>query len=149
MKQIQTLSESTNYSAVNIGKMADVKDYVLNLAPGVNIPGKVFGGASLRTTGCEFSFQVFAPGQETGFLHTHKTHEELYFFLSGKGEFQVDGMVFPVEEGSIVRVSPEGRRSVRNNGTAPLSMLCIQYRSGTFSAEDSSDGKILDEPVKW
>mgnify|MGYP000630523950 FL=1 len=76
-------------------------------------------------------------------------NEELYFFLSGKGEFQVDGTVFPVEEGSVVRVSPAGKRSVRNNGTTPLLMLCIQYCSNTFSQEDATDGIILKEPVKW
>lgn len=113
------------------------------------IPGKVFGGQAVGATGGEFSFQIFAPGQETGFLHTHKNHEELYFFLSGKGEFQVDGEVFPVEEGSVVRVAPDGKRSVRNNGTAPLVMLCVQYRGNTFTADDAADGDILNEPVNW
>ena len=92
---------------------------------------------------------MFQPGTETGFLHTHKVHEELYFFLSGNGEFQVDGNVFPVSEGSVVRVSPNGRRSVRNNGTTPLVMLCVQYRGATFTADDAADGNILAEPVKW
>ena len=101
------------------------------------------------TTGGEFSFQLFRPGTETGFLHTHKAHEELYFFLFGTGEFQVDGKVFPVAEGSVVRVAPAGRRSVRNNGTAPLAMLCVQYRADTFGADDAADGEILNEAVKW
>lgn len=149
MKEIKKISESANYSAINLGKLADIKDYVLELGPDVKIPGKVFGGQALGTTGADFSFQVFAPGQETGFLHTHKNHEELYFFLSGKGEFQVDGKVFPVEEGSVVRVAPEGKRSVRNNGTEPLVMLCVQYTAKTFTAEDAADGNILSEPVKW
>ena len=109
----------------------------------------VFGGQAVGANGGEFSFQVFAPGQETGFLHTHKNHEELYFFLRGRGEFQVDGEVFPVEEGSVVRVSPDGRRCVRNNGTEPLVMLCVQYRGNTFTAEDAADGNILNEPIEW
>lgn len=41
------------------------------------------------------------------------------------------------------------KRSVRNNGTTPLLMLCIQYCSNTFSQEDATDGIILKEPVKW
>ena len=94
----------------------------------MKIPGKVFGGAAAGATGGDFSFQVFQPGTETGFLHTHKQHEELYFFLAGKGEFQVDGQIVPVGEGRVVRVAPDGRRSVRNNGTEPLVMLCVQYR---------------------
>lgn len=80
MKQIQNLSDGKNFKAVNIGPLAEVKDYVLPLAPGIEIPGKVFGGGMLAATGGEFSFQVFNPGQKTGFLHTHKNHEELYFF---------------------------------------------------------------------
>lgn len=149
MKQIHTIEKGSNFSAANFGKLADIKDYVLELGPEVKIPGKVFGGHTVGTTGGEFSFQVFAPGQETGFLHIHKNHEELYFFLSGKGEFQVDGEVFPVEEGCVVCVAPDGRRSVRNNGTEPLVMLCVQYRGNTFTADDATDGNILNEPVKW
>lgn len=149
MKQIQAIVKGTNFSAANFGKFADIKDYVLELGPEVRIPGKVFGGQAVGATGAEFSFQVFAPGQETGFMHTHKNHEELYFFLSGKGEFQVDGDVFKVEEGSVVRVAPDGRRSVRNNGTEPLVMLCVQYRGNTFTSEDATDGNILNELVKW
>lgn len=149
MKQIQTIESGASFSAVNIGKLADIKDYVLELGPEVKIPGKVFGGQAIGATGGEFSFQVFAPGQETGFLHTHKNHEELYFFISGKGEFQVDGNVFPVEEGSVVRVAPAGKRCIRNNGTQPLVMLCVQYRGNIFTAEDAHDGNLLSDPVKW
>lgn len=149
MKQIQELSHGKNFNAINLGNIQDMKEYVLELSPEIKIPGKVFGGQAIGTTGSEFSFQVFNPGQETGFLHTHKNHEELYFFISGKGEFQVDGEIFPITEGSVVRVAPEGKRSVRNNGLIPLVMLCVQYRSDTFSADDATDGNILTESVSW
>lgn len=149
MKQIQNIAKSDNFSAIDLGKMSEIKDYVLELGSEIRIPGKVFGGRALEATGGDFSFQVFAPGQETGFLHTHKTYEELYFFLGGRGEFQVDGKVFPVEEGNVVRVAPAGKRSVRNNGAEPLVMLCVQYRGGTFTADDAADGDILAGPVKW
>ncbi|MCH5305223.1 MAG: cupin domain-containing protein [Rikenella sp.] len=149
MKELKKIAAAENFSAVEIGKLSELGDYVLTLGPEIRIPGKVFGGAAVQATGGEFSFQVFQPGSETGFLHTHKTHEELYFFLSGSGEFQVDGQIFPVTEGSVVRVAPAGRRSVRNNGTVPLVMLCVQYRGATFTAEDAADGDILNQPVSW
>ncbi len=149
MKQIEKIATAENFSAVNVGKLDELGDYLLELGPEVKIPGKVFGGVALGATGGEFSFQIFRPGTETGFLHTHKNHEELYFFLKGKGEFQVDGQIFPVSEGSVVRVAPDGKRSVRNNGSEPLIMLCVQYRGNTFTAEDAADGNILDVPVKW
>ena len=149
MKEVKTIAKAANFTAADFGKMSEIKDYVLQLGPDVKIPGKVFGGQSVDATGGEFSFQVFAPGSETGFLHTHKHHEELYFFLSGKGEFQVDDRIFPITEGTVVRVSPDGKRSVRNNGDTPLIMLCIQYKANTFNSEDANDGVILQEPVKW
>lgn len=149
MKEIKKIAAAENFTAINVGKLNELGDYVLELAPEVKIPGKVFCGMSLGTTGSELSFQMFQPGTETGFLHTHKNHEELYFFLNGTGEFQVDGKTFPISEGSVVRVSPAGKRSVRNNGTTPLVMLCVQYKNATFTQEDAADGNILNEPVKW
>lgn len=149
MKQIESIASAKNYAAADFGPLDRLNDYLLELGPEVKIPGKVFGGAAVGATGADFSFQRFAPGTETGFLHTHKTHEELYFFLSGQGEFQVDGDRIPVREGSVVRVAPAGRRSVRNNGPEPLVMLCVQYRGATFTAEDAADGEILAEPVRW
>lgn len=149
MKQTQQIAEGTHFSALSTGSFSQLNDYVLQVAPGMEIQGKVFMGQTLQTTGAEISFQSFAPGKETGFLHTHQTHEELYIFVSGKGEFQVDGQVFPVGEGSVVRVAPEGKRSVRNNGTEPLIMICVQYKAQTFTAQDAADGQLLQEPVKW
>ncbi len=149
MKQIEQTAAAENFSAIHLGPLSELNEYVLELSPEIKIPGKVFGGAALGATGSDFSFQMFLPGTETGFLHSHHTHEELYFFLGGKGEFQVDGQTFPISEGSVIRVAPAGRRSVRNNGTEPLVMLCVQYKAGTFSSEDATDGNILNEAVKW
>lgn len=149
MKQIEQIATAKNFCAVHVGKLSELDSYVLELGPNIKIPGKVFGGAATGATGGEFSFQVFQPGTETGFLHTHKKHEELYFFLAGKGEMQVDGQVFPISEGCVVRVAPEGRRSIRNNGTESLVMLCVQYKGMTFTAGDANDGIILSEPVRW
>ena len=144
MKQVTTVADGRNFSAISVGKLNELNEYVLELGPDVKIPGKVFGGAAVHATGGEFSFQMFQPGTETGFLHTHKQHEELYFF-----EFQVDGQVIPVAEGSVVRVAPAGERSVRNNGTEPLVMLCVQYRGNTFTEADAADADILQKPVVW
>lgn len=149
MKTVELISTAENHAAVNVGTFDTLGDYLLELAPEVKIPGKVFCGQALGTCGSELSFQVFRPGTETGFLHTHKRHEELYFFLSGQGEFQVDGQVFPVGQGTVVRVAPNGKRSVRNNGTEPLVMLCVQYRMSPFTEDDAQDADILSDTVVW
>ncbi len=149
MKEVKTIKRAANFTAADFGKLSELSEYVLAMGPDVKIPGKVFGGQSVGATGGEFSFQIFQPGQEGGFYHTHKNHEELYFFLSGKGEYQVDGETIPVQEGTVVRVAPAGKRTVHNNGTEPLVMLCVQYRGNTFTADDAQDGNILQEEVKW
>ncbi len=142
MKSIKETKSAAHFTAVSVGELSGLGDYVLELGTEVKIPGKVFGGAACGATGAEFSYQVFRPGQETGFYHMHKTHEELYFVLSGAGEMEVDGEKVAVTEGSVVRVAPEGRRTLRNTGSAPMVVLCVQYLAGTFTAADAADGVI-------
>ena len=103
MKETKTIAKAANFTAVDFGKMSDIKDYTLQLGPEIKIPGKIFGGQSVNATG------------------------------------------------GVVRVAPSGKRSVRNNGTEPLLMLCVQYRGATFTADDTiaADGVILDEKVEW
>ena len=149
MKKLESIASAENFQAVSVGKFDELNENLHEITPEKKIPGKVFIGSALGTTGSELSFQMFQPGTETGFLHTHKNHEELYLFLSGKGEFQVDGQIFPVAEGTIVRIAPSGKRSVRNNGDKSLVMLCIQYRSKTFDQTDAADAELMQEPVKW
>ena len=150
MKQIETIKTGKNYAAVNVGKMNEIIEHELPMGPNV-IKGKVFVGQAVGTTGSELSFQTLVPGQDSGFLHTHKTHEELYIILRGESQYQVDGEVFPVGEGSVVRVSPEGKRALKNTGSENLTMLCIQYRANNFTEADSpmTDGNILGDPLTW
>ena len=113
--------------------------------------GQGLRGPGRGRSGSELSFQTLVPGQDSGFLHTHKTHEELYIILRGEGTYQVDGEQFPVSEGTIVRVSPDGRRALKNTGSENLTMLCIQYRANNFTEADSpmTDGNILADPLVW
>ncbi|MBR0314343.1 MAG: cupin domain-containing protein [Bacteroidales bacterium] len=150
MKKIEKIAEGKNFAAVNAGSWNEIQDYELPMGPNV-LKGKVFVGPEIGLTGSELSFQTLVPGQDSGFLHTHKTHEEIYIILRGKGEYQVDGQIFPVCEGSIVRVSPEGKRALKNNGTENLTMLCIQYKANSFTDADNpmADGNILQELLKW
>lgn len=149
MKTVEKISEGAGYSAVTVGKLANLNDFTLVFSPEVQIPGKVFVGAVAGATGAELSFQIFEPGAGVPFLHTHKTHEELYVFVKGSGEFQVDGTVFPIAEGSIVRVAPTAKRTLRNTGNEPMIMLCMQYKENSFGADDAYDGDILGEPIVW
>ena len=150
MKKIETIKSGKNYTAVSVGKMNEIIEHVLPMGP-ITIQGKVFAGQAVGATGSELSFQTLVPGQDSGLLHTHKTHEELYIILKGEGQYQVDGEIFPVSEGTIIRVAPEGKRALKNTGKENLTMLCIQYKANAFGEADSpmTDGNILQEPLNW
>lgn len=150
MKTVETIKTGKNFTAVSVGKLNEIKDYVLPMGD-IEIPGKVFVGQALQATGSEISFQVLVPNQDSGFLHTHKTHEELYFILKGEGEYQVDGEIFSVSEGSIIRVAPNGKRALKNTGKDEMLMLCIQYKANSFAENDSpaGDGVILNDKLTW
>jgi len=107
-----------------------MKNYaVKNLNGWNNVEGKIFLGQELAMTGAEASLQRLAAGEDAPFYHTHKTHEEIYVIISGKGEYEVDGEKFPVSEGSIIRVAPAGVRALRNTSDAEMVMMCIQYEA--------------------
>ena len=124
-----------NYTVKNIGKWCDVQ-------------GKQFLAEELQMTGAQVSVQKLAAGEDAPFLHSHKTHEELYVILSGKGDYQVDGEVFPVCEGSVIRVSPAGVRALRNSGDGEMVMICVQYEQHPISGF-MEDANVSDAPVRW
>ena len=107
-----------------------MKNYAIkNLNGWQNVEGKIFLGQELGTTGAEVSLQCLAAGEDAPFLHSHKTHEEIYVIISGKGEYEVDGEKMVVSEGSIIRVAPAGVRALRNTSDNEMVMMCIQYEA--------------------
>ena len=51
MKETKTIAKAANFTAVDFGKMSEIKDYTLQLGPEIKIPGKVFGGQNVNATG--------------------------------------------------------------------------------------------------
>ena len=129
MKEIKIVEKGENFTTVNVGKLNEIKEYEL---------------------AAELSFQSLAAGQDYGTRHIHKTHEELYFILKGEGIFDVDGKRFPVSEGSIVRIAPNGKRAFKNTGSSEMLVLCVQYKANSFSDDDEplKDAIMLEANVK-
>ena len=107
-----------------------MKNYAIkNLNGWQNVEGKIFLGQELGMTGAEVSLQCLAAGEDAPLLHSHKTHEEIYVIISGKGEYEVDGEKMAVSEGSVIRVAPAGVRALRNTSDNEMVMMCIQYEA--------------------
>ena len=82
-----------------------------------------------RNDRCRSIVTAYCCWRRRTFIHSHKTHEELYVIISGKGEYEVDGEKTAVSEGTIIRVSPAGVRALRNTSDKDMVMMCIQYES--------------------
>ncbi len=132
----QKIIEGANFSATNVGNI-------------IGLQGKVFLKESIGSTGTEISITSLAPGTEIPLLHFHKKNEEVYIILTGEGDFQVDGNVFPIRSGSVVRVAPAGKRSMRNTSGEPMQYICIQSKAGSLEETTHNDGVMVREALTW
>lgn len=146
---IKTISEGSNYTAVNLGKFSELNQYVLDGPGGAKIPGKVFIGKPTKMSGAEISYTSMPPGASVPFFHAHYKHEESYLIISGTGEYQVDDHVFPIEEGSVVRVGTGASRNLKNTGTVPLVFLCVQTMENSYKSDIPNECDITKTEPKF
>lgn len=150
MKQIEKLSENESYSAVNLGSLEALMDY--NLVHPVNkrlIEGKVFLKDATNATGTEISFNMLLPHTEQPYFHIHRKNEETYIILKGSGFFQVDEDCFPINEGSVIRVAPQGKRGICNSSDETMIYMVVQSKENSLEEHTSADGERLPVEPKW
>ncbi len=142
--------EGQNFTVAHIGEWADLDKYSFKhpKLPAA-FPGKLFLKNVLQLTGMEVSLNKFPQGTQMPFYHKHQEHEELYLFIKGKGQFQIDGRVVDVRDGTVIRVAPDGVRTWRNNSSQDLYFVVIQAKAGSLSRGDISDGIGVGHRVEW
>ena len=125
-----------NFSAINnaFSGLCDKESF--------GIKGKHFIGQELGLTGCEASINKLSAGTSFPFIHAHKMNEELYIIISGNGVFYVDGEEFPIQEGSLIRVSPSGERTIKA-GENDLFYICVQVQNNSQTQSTKNDGFIV------
>jgi mannose-6-phosphate isomerase-like protein (cupin superfamily) len=150
MEEPKKIDQGSNFSAIDLGDFDSLTNYTF-LHPKLysEIDGKVFIGELIRSTGSEISFQVMPPDNGISFLHQHKNNEEIYVVIKGSGQFMVDDQIFDIKEGSVIRITPEGQRSWRNNSDMPLVMMCIQVRNKSIENHTVFDGFRSKGEVIW
>lgn len=135
--------QGKNFTSAHIGPFESLLSHDF-----LGFKGKYFIGGELGLTGCEVSLNRYPAGKGMPFVHAHKKNEELYIVLRGNGTFYVDGEEFPVQEGSLVRVAPEGERSWQA-GDEDLFFICIQAEAGSLSQATLEDGFRLTTRASW
>ena len=112
MKEIKTTADIANATAIDLGPISEIKDYVLELGPEVKIPGKVFGGAAIKAGGADFSLQVFAPGTEGGLARRAVSTTRTRSMKNSTSSFRAKANIR-----STARTSPSGK--VRSFASRP------------------------------
>jgi mannose-6-phosphate isomerase-like protein (cupin superfamily) len=64
---------------------------------------------------------------------------EVYYFLSGQGQFMIDDEVTSVEAGTTIYVPPGSRQSLENAGSREIEFLCL-----VDPAWKAADERILE-----
>lgn len=150
MKKIEKISESNNYTAVNIGSLDKLMEYsMIHPKNKKEIFGKVFLKDATQATGTEISFQELPPQTDLSYFHIHNENEETYIVLKGSGDFQVDDDCIPISEGSVIRVAPKGKRSLRNSLNEPMIYMVIQSKKDSLNQYSTEDGERVEYEAKW
>jgi mannose-6-phosphate isomerase-like protein (cupin superfamily) len=145
-----TVHSRAHFSVVDLGAFAHLDRFTFKAEGKPELEGKIFLKELLGLTSAEISVNSLPMGKSIPFYHKHRLNEEIYIFLRGKGEFQVDGMVFPVHEGVMVRVDPEGERCLRNTSTElDLYWIVVQSRRGSYEGDTIQDGYGVQKRVSW
>lgn len=136
MSKLEKINNGEKYSHGSVGKLSEINE-------------KVFVKYGLGQTSCEISFGTLPPGEAVPFFHSHKSNEENYIILSGEGAFQVDDDVFPVKEGSIIRVATNCDRNIKNTSAKEnLVYICIQAKEGSLESYTMTDAVITERESK-
>lgn len=146
---VKTVTGS-NFTAIHTGPLSQLDSYKLEV-PALNrtVRGKLFIKEFLGLTGMQISMNKLPAGAAVPFYHQHRENEECYIFVKGRGQMQIDGQVFDVEEGSIVRIATTGSRTLRNNSSEELNYICIQAKENSLNIDTFEDGIKSDQAVTW
>lgn len=137
------MSVNKHYTYEQLGSLENLVEHNF-----MGLVGKFFLGEKLGLSGCEVSLNRLPAGQGMPFVHAHKMNEELYIVLRGSGTFYVDGEEFPIREGSLIRVAPEGARAWKA-GDEDLYFICVQSEVDSLSQATRKDGFHLPAKASW
>lgn len=150
MKNIETISTSEAYTAVNIGSLDKLFEHsLIHPKTGQEIEGKIFLKELTQASGTEISFNMLPPKVEVPYFHSHRANEETYIFLQGEGNFQVDEDCFSVKEGSVVRVATGASRGLRNSSDKPMIYMVVQSTENSLKEYSTEDGYRTEFNPKW
>ena len=141
----------TGYEVLNVGAPNEWRNYFGGFHPDRSRQGRRVVDFELDMKFMGLTVNSLIPGEEAGYWHKHSQVEELYIFISGKGQMGLNDDCVDVTAGSIVRVSPETWINWRcdPNSTEELQWVCV--RAGGMELPDLPNDATRDDsrPNVW
>lgn len=97
---------------------------------------------ALDLTGAEISINNYPAGTGVPFVHSHKSNEEIYGILAGRGKAVIDGETVELAAGDWVRIAPAAKRQFSAAEDSPISFICIQVKENSLEGYTKDDGVV-------
>jgi mannose-6-phosphate isomerase-like protein (cupin superfamily) len=147
---VQT-QQVTDFQRIELGAIDEWRNHYGGFKPTTSRDGRRVVDHEVDMQYIGVTANSYQPGEEAGYWHSHSQLEELYVFLTGRGEMGLDDEVVPVGPGTAIRVGQGVMRTWRAvpDTREPLTWLCI--RAGGVELEHyPSDATRDDErPSPW
>jgi uncharacterized cupin superfamily protein len=103
--------------------------------------GRVGPALGLKDLGC--ALHVVPPGKRAFPFHRHHVMDELFYVLSGEGEYRWGDKTYPIKAGDFVG-APAGveAHQIINTGTGELRYLGISSNAGAEVVDYPDSGKV-------
>ncbi len=141
----------STYEVINIGAPEQWCDYVGGFRPTTTKNGRRVVDHEMQSQYIGMTVNAAQPGDQAGYWHDHSEVEELYVFISGKGQMGLNKDVIDVEAGSVVRIGQGVMRIWRAlpDSKEQLRWLCI--RAGGAELTEYPDDATIDKetPMPW
>lgn len=141
----------TSWEILDIGAVDTWRQHYGGFRPDTSRDGRRVVDHELVTQYIGMTANSYEPGEEAGYWHTHAAIEELYVFLTGRGEMGLDSSVVPVGPGSVVRVGQGVWRTWRAVPSSPeaLTWLCIRAGGAEIEHLPSDSRRDPARPSPW
>lgn len=140
------------WQLLEIGAIDTWRDHYGGFRPDSSRDGRRVVDHELVTQYIGLTANSLVAGEEAGYWHSHAEIEELYVFLTGRGEMGLDDDVMPVGPGSVVRVGQGVARTWRAvpDTPEPLTWLCIRAGgNGEIAHMPSDSTRHPERPMPW
>jgi len=141
----------SDYEKIEMGATDQWRDYYGGFRPESSRDGRRVVDHELAMQFIGMTANSYLPGEEAGYWHTHSVIEELYVFLTGRGEMGLDEDVVSVGPGTTIRVGPGVMRTWRctPDSTEPLTWFCIRAGGGELPRLPDDGVRDNDRPSPW